>query len=113
MKIVAGTRVLITGATGGAGTTLAAMLSAKGAQLGLLARSSSSLYALAQTLPGKPMLLTADVSETMQLRSAVDRFAEEYGGIDLLIVAAGGIEVGKFVELERAQIERVVSVHLP
>jgi len=112
MKIVAGTRVLITGATGGVGTSLAGLLAARGAQLGLLGRSSSSLFALARGLPGEPMLLTADVAESMQVRAAVDRFVGAFGGIDLLVIAAGVIEVGNFVELDHAQIERLISVNL-
>ena len=69
VRIEAGTRALITGASRGIGRALAVALAARGARVGLLSRTASELEALAAELPGEPVVLAADVGD----RAAVPR----------------------------------------
>jgi short-subunit dehydrogenase len=98
MEVRAGTRALITGASRGIGRALATALAARGATLGLAARSTDELDALAGELPGAHHVLECDVADPASTQSAVDRFAERAGGLDLLIANAGIANYGSFAE---------------
>jgi short-subunit dehydrogenase len=98
MQVSAGTRALITGASRGIGRALAAALAARGATLGLAARSSDELGALARELPGAHHVLECDVADAASTQAAIAAFAERAGGLDLLIANAGIAHYGSFVE---------------
>ena len=90
MNVGAGTRALVTGASRGIGRALAERLAARGATVGLLARSESELEALADVLPGDHVVLGGvDVGDRGAVEDAVGRFAERSGGIDLVVANAG------------------------
>jgi 3-oxoacyl-[acyl-carrier protein] reductase len=90
VDVGAGTRALVTGASRGIGRALAERLAARGATIGLLARSGDELEALADALPGRHVVLGGvDVGDRASVEEAVGRFAEEAGGIDLLVANAG------------------------
>jgi short-subunit dehydrogenase len=89
MQIAPGTRALITGASRGIGRALAEALAARGAVLGLAARSTDELEALAAQLPGEHHVLECDVADAASVQAAVDRFAAAAGGLDLLVANAG------------------------
>ena len=90
MNVGAGTRALVTGASRGIGRALAEQLAARGARVGLLARSASELEALADALPGDHVVLgDVDVGDRASVEGAVARFAEQAGGIDLVVANAG------------------------
>jgi short-subunit dehydrogenase len=96
MQVTAGTRALITGASRGIGRALAAALAARGATVGLAARSRHELDELAAELPGAHQTLECDVADAASTQAAVDRFAERAGGLDLLIANAGIAHYGSF-----------------
>jgi NAD(P)-dependent dehydrogenase (short-subunit alcohol dehydrogenase family) len=81
--LLAGRRVLVTGAGGGIGRVIAARAAREGAALGLLGRTRSSLEAV-----GVGAVATADVSDAGALETAIDGLAEELGGLDGLVTAA-------------------------
>jgi short-subunit dehydrogenase len=89
MHIAPGTRALITGASRGIGRALAEALTARGAVLGLAARSTNELEALAAQLPGEHHVLECDVADAASVQAAVDRFAAAADGLDLLVANAG------------------------
>ncbi|MCU0314154.1 MAG: SDR family NAD(P)-dependent oxidoreductase, partial [Solirubrobacteraceae bacterium] len=89
MEIGPGTRAFITGASRGIGAALAEALAARGATVGLAARSTGELEALRARLPGEHHVLACDVADSESVRAAVDSFATAAGGIDLLVANAG------------------------
>jgi short-subunit dehydrogenase len=90
VDVGSGTRALVTGASRGIGRALAERLAARGATVGLLARSGEELEALADALPGRHVVLGGvDVGDRASVESAVSRFVEEAGGIDLVVANAG------------------------
>ncbi|MCW3050348.1 MAG: hypothetical protein JWO74_4632 [Solirubrobacterales bacterium] len=89
MHIAPGTRALITGASRGIGRALAEALAARGAVLGLAARSTAELEALAAQLPGEHHVLECDVADAASVQAAVDGFVAAAGGLDLLVANAG------------------------
>ena len=112
MRIGAETRALVTGASRGIGRALSVALASRGARLGLLARGREELEALAAELPGDPVVLEADVAERQQLTSAIERFAAEAGGIELVVANAGVAHHAPFVDLEVERAEEMVRVNL-
>lgn len=91
-QVLSGKNVLITGAGRGIGKRLALGMAARGAKVGLLARSRGELE-LAQLeieqAGGVAMRLRADVRDADQVAAAVDRMRVHWGQIDSLVCAAG------------------------
>lgn len=85
--------VFLTGASTGIGEALARHYAARGATLGLVARRAGMLEALAASLPGKHLILPADVRDADALRGAAEAFMAQAGVPDLVIGNAG-VSVG-------------------
>jgi short-subunit dehydrogenase len=89
VQIAPGTRAFITGASRGIGAALAEALAARGATVGLAARSTEELETLRARLPGEHHVLACDVADSESVREAIEAFAAAAGGIDLLVANAG------------------------
>ena len=88
-----GRRALITGGSRGIGFAVAEALAAEGTAVGLVARDAAGLSAAAGRLEprGVPVATAvADVTDTPQLKRAVDDIAAALGGLDYLVANAGG-----------------------
>jgi len=84
--------VLITGAGRGIGKRLALGLAQAGARVGLVARSQGELDLAKLEIEqagGTALRIRADVRDLAHMESAVDRIRSAYGGLDILIGAAG------------------------
>lgn len=105
MRIEPGTRALVTGASRGIGRALVEQLAARGAVVGLAARSEDELRALGERLPGEHHALPCDVGDAASVRAAVEGFIARSGGLDLLVANAGVAHYGPFLSapLERAE----------
>ena len=89
MQIEPGTRAFVTGASRGIGAALARALAARGAIVGLAARSTSELDDLAADLPGSHLVLACDVGSSESVAEALTAFRDHAGGLDLLVANAG------------------------
>jgi len=105
MRIAPGTRALVTGASRGIGRALAERLAARGAVVGLAARSEVELRALAERLPGSHHALACDVGDRASMERTLAAFVAQAGGIDLLVANAGVAAYGPFssTPFERAE----------
>ncbi|MEJ7623027.1 MAG: SDR family NAD(P)-dependent oxidoreductase [Pyrinomonadaceae bacterium] len=84
--------VFLTGASSGIGEALAVEMAKRGATLGLVARRSELLEALAarcEMAGGRARVFACDVVDAPALKKAADAFREEFDGIDVLIANAG------------------------
>jgi 3-oxoacyl-[acyl-carrier protein] reductase len=93
-----GARALVGGGSGGLGGAIAAVLREEGAQVGLLARPSERLDAVAARLDA--VAVPADLATPDGPELAVSAAAEALGGLDLLVVNSGGPPPGRFEELD-------------
>ena len=88
-----GRRALITGGSRGIGFAVAEALAAEGVSVGLVARDAIGLAAAAGRLEPQGVTVAtavADVTDTPQLKRAVDDIAAALGGLDHLVANVGG-----------------------
>ena len=105
---ISGTTVLLTGATGGIGQTLARALAAKGAKLLLTGRREEVLRPLAERLGARP--LVADLAD----RSDLERLVEEAEAADtrILIANAALPSSGDVLGYDTEHLDRALDVNL-
>jgi NADP-dependent 3-hydroxy acid dehydrogenase YdfG len=106
------TRALVTGASRGIGRSLARALAARGATVGLAARSGDELRELAQELPGSGhVALECDVADRAPVEAAVARFVAEAGGLEVVVANAGIANYGPFAQTGADAAERMTAVN--
>lgn len=108
-------RVMITGAAGGIGTELVALLAARGARLCLLNRGAASVASLqerARRLGTETLVLQADVTVAAERQQALSRMRSAFGGIDVLINLAGMVDFHLLAETDPAIMPRLLAVNL-
>ena len=102
-----GTCALVTGASRRIGRALAEAIAARGATVGLAARSADELEALAAALPGRHHVLPCDVTDAAAVARAVDTFVQCAGGLDLVVANAG---VSHYEPFREQPLERALSM---
>ena len=80
---------IITGASSGIGEALAKHLDACDAKLVIAARSTDKLEKLASSMRQEPLVVPTDVRDPEQCQNLIDRAAEHFGRIDVLVANAG------------------------
>lgn len=90
-----GRKALVTAASKGLGRACAATLVAEGAKVYISSRDKDTLQATAKEI-GAFGWRAADVSKPGDPEAVVHAAAEELGGLDILVVNAGGPPVGTF-----------------
>lgn len=87
-----GSVVLISGASGGIGSEIALRYAPRKARLVLAGRRVAELEALADRCRGlgsEALVVPTDVAEEEQCRALVEAAVRAYGGVDILVLAAG------------------------
>lgn len=103
---IEGSKVLLTGATGGLGQAIARALSAKGSDLILTGRRLDVLDPLASELSARA--LAVDLSR----REEIDRLVAESGEVDILVANAGLLAAGAIQDFSMEQVDRILEVNL-
>jgi NAD(P)-dependent dehydrogenase (short-subunit alcohol dehydrogenase family) len=89
MNELAGTRVLVTGATSGLGAAMAAALAAAGARVVVTSRDRQRAHDAAQRLGHDAVGLALDVRDEDSVGAGVDAAWDRLGGLDMLVNNAG------------------------
>lgn len=110
MLIDARTRAVVTGASRGIGLATSRALRARGARVAMLARGEEELRARAAEVGGEPFV--ADVTDATSVAGAIDAFAEQAEGLDLLIANAGVLHYAPFAEQPLEDAEAMVRVNV-
>lgn len=103
---IRGSRILLTGASGGLGDAIARDLAGRGAQLVLTARSEAVLVELAQQTGGE--VEVADLAD----RNDIERPCGLLGDVDVLVANAGIGGYGSVSGTSVEQIDDVLDVNL-
>lgn len=104
---IAGSTILLTGATGGIGQAIARALHARRGELILTGRRAEALRSLAEQLGGA-RTLTVDLSDSAE----VDRLIAEAGAVDVLVANAALPATGRLQSFTMAEIDRALAVNL-
>ncbi|EAR14063.1 short chain dehydrogenase [Robiginitalea biformata HTCC2501] len=107
-------RALITGAASGLGLALARRLLNEGTHLGLIDHNPEGLTAEYRETAGRFKTYALDVTEPGEVQKAVEDFAGQAGGIDILVNCAGitGRTGIKSHEVDFGDFNRVLGVNV-
>jgi Dehydrogenases with different specificities (related to short-chain alcohol dehydrogenases) len=114
--VLQGQRAIVTGASSGIGAAIARAYAAAGAKVGVnyvsKSQDADAIVAAIREAGGEGIAIGADVSDEAQVKAMFDRFAAEFGGVDIVVANAGiQIDAG-FAQMELAQFNRVLQVNL-
>jgi len=107
---VAGSHVLLTGATGDIGARLAARLAQSGADVTLVARGRDALDRLASQVGGRAV--TCDLTDRAALRGLLASVETGHRPVDLLVNNAAVELTAHFADLTADELEQVVALNL-
>ncbi len=110
-------RVLITGATGGIGAGIAGLFAEYGARLGLHYQKNeeeaAKILDAVRSKTGEAELFRADLLSAGAAGNLVRAFVQKFGGIDVLVNAAGAIHDYKhFSELDEKSFEDTFGLNV-
>jgi short-subunit dehydrogenase len=107
--------IVVTGGSRGIGLAIATAARAKGARVGLIARSSDDLdraiWRLGGAVEENIAPAVADVSSREELEGAISELDSRIGPIDILVNNAGTGAYGPFGESELDGLERALSIN--
>lgn len=109
--MLTGKTALVTGAGGGIGREIAARLKAAGANVAVCGRDVEKLHKTALSIGGA-LELPGDLLDVEYARSCVDRTAEAFGGLDILINNAGVALSKPFAETTLEEFQRVMDINV-
>jgi NADP-dependent 3-hydroxy acid dehydrogenase YdfG len=104
------TAALVTGASSGIGEATARALAEQGATVAVAARRKDRLDALATEIGG--LAIETDVTDRKQAVAAVERAAQEFGRLDIVINNAGVMLLGPMVDAPVEEWDRMVALNL-
>jgi short-subunit dehydrogenase len=108
-RTIAGSRILITGASQGIGREIAVQAAAGGASVLATARNAELLRSLAADT--QVHTLVADVTRAADRQAMVQAMRDHFGGLDVLINNAGIGATGHFAEADEARLRSIFEVN--
>jgi short-subunit dehydrogenase len=102
---------LVTGASRGIGREVAKQAVARGAQVGLVARSAADLDEVLSLVGGRGVAVPADVADAAQVTDAVRQVEAALGPVDVVVANAGIGAFGPFAATEVDEVERLTRVN--
>ena len=107
-----GRTALVTGASGGLGSSIAKALSAQGARLALSGSNAAKLEAFAKELGGDHVTLVCNLSDPIEVDQLVPRAVEALGKLDILVNNAGITRDNLTMRMKDEEFSKVIQVNL-
>ena len=108
-----GMTALVTGASGGLGSSIAKALSAQGARLALSGSNVAKLEAFAKQLGGDHVALACDLSDPAAVDALVPAAVAALGGkLDILVNNAGVTRDNLLMRMKDEEFDEVVAINL-
>ncbi len=103
---------VVIGAGPGIGRAVAARFAKEGFSIAVIARSAATVEAVAASLPGRALALTADVADEAALRAALDRATAELGPPTVVVHNAAIIRADTVGELSATALLDTLAVNV-
>lgn len=106
---------VITGAGGGLGEEIAVHLARDGIAVAAMDRNAASAQRTAERIVragGRAIAVSADVTDTGQIATAVAKATEAFGPPDFLVNIAGYFEAARVQDITDEQWQRMLDVHI-
>ena len=107
-----GMTALVTGASGGLGSSIARALAAQGARLALSGSNADKLAAFAKELGGDHVTLVCNLSDPAEVDQLVPRAVEALGKLDILVNNAGITRDNLTMRMKDEEFSDVLKVNL-
>ena len=110
-----GKRTFITGGGRGIGRAIALKFASEGADVAVVARTSSEIDAVAEEIKEKgrrALAIPCDVGDSKEVDEAVQRAIRELGGVDVLVANAGALLHARLEETTDALWDEMMRVNL-
>ncbi|WP_218150530.1 3-oxoacyl-ACP reductase FabG [Saccharopolyspora antimicrobica] len=117
LKSLAGSRVLVTGASRGIGKGIAAVFAEAGCNVLITGRDEDALARTADELSGRApdgaqvAWLAADTAEPADCRAAAEETVRRFGGIDVLCANAGVFPADALPDMTPESLQRVMATN--
>jgi NAD(P)-dependent dehydrogenase (short-subunit alcohol dehydrogenase family) len=114
-KVLDGKVALVTGATSGIGRATALLFAEAGARVAAVGRNEASLAELSEELTergSEALIIRADVTMEEEAARAVQETVEKFGGLDVLVNAAGHLSNGTIENTTTAAWDAMMNVNL-
>jgi short-subunit dehydrogenase len=105
--------VVVTGASAGLGRAIALEFASKGWRVGLIARGKARLNDVRREVEeagGVALVLAADVADASAVENCADRFASEWGSIDIWVNCAMATVLSPVSQMSPEEYRRVTEV---
>jgi 3-oxoacyl-[acyl-carrier protein] reductase len=102
----------VTGAARGIGLAVATELSQRGASVALADVDVPALQTATRPLGDRALAVEADVSRQDEVRRAIERTVEHFGGLDILVNNAGICPLRDFADVTEEEWDRVMAINL-
>ena len=107
--------VFVTGATSGIGHAVAVKFASESARVVALGRNQSALRQVEAAIGsagGEPLVRTVDVTNASETQRAVEETIDKFGGLHVLVNAAGHISTGSIENTSLAAWDAMMNVNL-
>jgi len=109
MARLAGKVAVVTGAAGGIGKAISLAFAKEGARVGLLDNNRDLLAQAQADIPGATPL-PCDVADRAAVRQAIDGFAAQAGGLDILVNNAAYFYYAPLVDMPEHEVDKMIDV---
>lgn len=100
---------IVTGAAGGLGLAIAEALKADGAEVAMFDIAEEALQREAQRVGALPVV--CNVTDPQSVNAAVEKVAEHFGGVDILISNAGAAFQGKLLSVDEDTFRKAFDLN--
>jgi NAD(P)-dependent dehydrogenase (short-subunit alcohol dehydrogenase family) len=111
----AGKVAMVTGSTSGIGHAVAVSFAEAGARVVALGRDQASLRTVkseVESVGSEALTIVADVTNESEVRHALDEALDKFGGLDVLVNAAGHISTGTIEDTSLTAWDAMMNVNL-